>query len=171
MLEKIELDVHPTRGFHIMDIGYTPDGAIDEVICTDASVHLEAMGEGAWCLIIDNAQGNWIFDITPQGVTLHEGPEEQWEPTAVLCNSLTSIPEGFDNNVPVTDILSAFQDCSSLIDVKTALRDCSSLEYISELNVEACGSVEDSAKAVPGWVLWLLVQWDRAKELWAKARH
>jgi hypothetical protein len=41
------------------------------------------MGEGAWCLIIDNAQGNWIFDITPQGITLHEGPEGQWKPTAV----------------------------------------------------------------------------------------
>jgi hypothetical protein len=102
----------------VMDIRYT-DGAIDEVICTDASVvHLESMGEGAWCLIIDNAQGNWMFDITHHGLTLHEGPEGQWKP--------------------------------SLEDIALA---------------------ESFGRTVPGWMLWLLVQWDRAKEIWAKARH
>jgi hypothetical protein len=113
-----------------MDIGYTPDGAIDEVICKASDVHLESMGEGACCLIIDNAQGNWIFDITPQGITLHEGPEEQWKPTAFLRNRLTSIPEGFDNNGAVASVSSVFQNCNSLIPIW----DSNSVAYIPRFN-------------------------------------
>jgi hypothetical protein len=147
------------------------------------------MGKETWCLIIDNAQGTWTFDITPQGITLLD---------TTLCNRLTFFPE---LNLPeTTNFTNAFRnlelpDCSSLASIPSGLnvsacgsvpvQDCASLTSIpSGLNVsdsETYGqwkpSLEDIAlaesfgRAVPGWMLWLLVQWDRAKEIWAKARH
>jgi hypothetical protein len=84
------------------------------VICTgklfigrknDMLEYLKSMDDGTWCLLIDSNQDTWVFEVTPQGLTLLD---------TTMCNRLTPIPEGFDDHMETTGVLGAWRECKNL---------------------------------------------------------
>ena len=59
-----------------MDIRRRPDNSIDEIVANGASVHLEDMGGGEWCLRIDEGDKYWIFFQHQGQWSLFESSEE-----------------------------------------------------------------------------------------------